>query len=363
LSHEKDWDKYLDYDEEYEDSTFEATEYLARRRRDTKPKRDSRKLIPGLVVRALGHHYDVKTDPKDDPDAAGPTRLCEIRRRLMKGKITDTLVAVGDRVWIVPNGDDAGKIERIEERERVLSRQRVGKDMLAEDVILANLDQVLVVFAAAQPEPHMRMLDRFLVIAEFNEVPAIICANKIDLIGLEATQALFSSYEEIGYDVVYTSTESGDGIEQLKAMLTDKVTAFTGPSGVGKSSVINALHPALQLEVGGLRNYLNKGRHTTRTSTLMTMPFGEKTYIADTPGIRDLGFYDIDLADLGFYFKEMEPLIHECHFPNCTHDHEPDCAVRAAADAGDITPERYDSYLRILHGERLGDLKPTEEPL
>lgn len=350
-----DWEKYLDYDEEYEDSAFEESEYLARRKRDTKPKRDSGTLIPGLVVRALGHHYDVQTDPKDDPDAAGKTRLCEIRRRLMKGKITDTLVAVGDRVWIVPNGTDAGKIERIDERESVLSRQRVGKDMLAEDVILANLDQVLIVFAAAEPEPHMRMLDRFLVIAEFNEVPAIICANKIDISGLNVAQELFAPFEKIGYDVVYTSAESGAGIEEIRQRLANKVTAFTGPSGVGKSSLINAIHPTLQLEVGDLRNFLNKGRHTTRTASLIAMPFGKKTYIADTPGIRELGFYDIDLADLGFYFKEMEPLIHACRFPNCTHDHEPNCAIRAAVEAGDISIERYDSYLRILRGEVLTD--------
>lgn len=353
MSEKNDWDKYLDYDEAYEDSAFEATEYLARRRRDTKPKRDSTDLIPGIVVRALGHHYDVQTDPKDDPDSSGRTRLCEVRRRLMKGKITDTLVAVGDRVWIVPNGADAGKIERIDERESVLSRQRVGTDALAEDVILANLDQVMVIFAAADPEPHLRMLDRFLVIAEFNEIPATICVNKIDICGLDAAQTLFAEYEKIGYDLIYTSIENGVGIDELQARLTDKVSAFTGPSGVGKSSLLNVIHPDLQLEVGNLRNFMNKGKHTTRTATLIPLPFGKQTFVADTPGIRELGFYDIDLADLGFYFKEMEELLQDCRFPNCTHDHEPKCAIRAAVETGEISAERYDSYVRMLRGETL----------
>ena len=130
---------------------------------------------------------------------------------------------------------------------------------------------------------------------------------------------------------------------------------LTGPSGVGKSSLINALDPDLGLDVGDLREFLNKGRHTTRTARLLQLPLGEAddepTYVADTPGIRELGLYEIDPADLGFYYVEMEPFIHDCRYPNCTHDHEPECAVRAAVEQGEITRQRYESYLRLLHGE------------
>ncbi len=351
--HWQKWDAYADYDEAFEDAAYEQEELLAKRRRISKPKKGSSNLIPGLVVRALGHHFEVKTEPQADPDARDSRniRLCEIRRRLRQEKTPDTLVAVGDHVWLVPNGADAGKIERDDERASVISRQRPGATQLAEDVILANPDQVLVVFAAADPEPHTRMLDRFLVIAEFNELPAAICVNKIDLVGKDRAREIFGLYESIGYPVLYTSAETGEGSAQLCAFLSDKVTALTGPSGVGKSSLINAIYPDFKLEVGDLREFLAKGRHTTRTARLLALPFGENTYVADTPGIRELGLYDIDPADMGFYFIEMEPLVNECRFPNCTHDHEPGCAVRAAVERGEILGERYESYLRLMRGE------------
>lgn len=317
------------------------------RGRRPRPKKESSNLIAGIVIRALGHHYDVQTDPASD----NRVRLCEVRRRLMAEKNIDTLVAVGDRVWVLPDGEKGGKIERIEERHSVLSRQRPGMDAAAEDVILANPDQVLIVFAAADPEPHLRMLDRFLVVAEFNDLPAVICVNKVDLVGMAAARALFGLYETIGYRVIYTSAKLGEGITDLYTLLTDQLTVVTGPSGVGKSHLINAIDPTQGLHVGELRDFLNKGKHTTRTAHLLRLPFGKNTYIADTPGIRELGLYDIDPADLAFYFIEMKAYLHDCRYPNCTHDHEPECAVRAAVAAGKITGERYASYLRLLHGE------------
>lgn len=347
----KDWEAYLDYDDEYADAVYEQSELLAKRMRKSKPKKRSDNLIPGIVVRSLGHHFDVRTDARVDPTAPEQTRLCEVRRRLRQEKSTDTLVAVGDRVWIVPEGESGGRIEEVEERTSVLSRQRPGMEALAEDVILANPDQVLVVFAIEQPEPHLRMLDRFLVVAEFNELPAIICVNKVDLASLEEAKALFGLYEQIGYRVVYASAETGQGVEELRQLLLDCTTVLTGPSGVGKSSLINAIAPELALNVGALRDFMHKGRHTTRTAHLLSLPYGEQTFVADTPGIRELGLYDIDPADLGFYFVEMAPYVNECRYPNCTHDHEPDCAVRAAVEEGKIDAERYESYLRLLHGE------------
>lgn len=316
-----------------------------------RPKRDSAGLISGIVIRGLGHHYDVKTDPTGD----NRVRLCEVRGRLLgeqkAARSKDTLVAVGDHVWVRPDGPDSGLIERIEERTRVLSRQQPGINVLAEDVILANPDQALVVFAAADPEPHTRMLDRFLVVAEFNDLPTVICVNKIDLTGVEAARAIFGLYEKIGYDVIYASAESGAGVEPLRELLTDRITVVAGPSGVGKSSLINCIDPSLDLQVGDLRDFQQKGKHTTRTAHLLPMPFGTNTYLADTPGIRELGLYDIDPADLQFYFIEMEAYLHDCRYPGCTHDHEPQCAVRAAVETGEIARERYESYLKLLHGE------------
>jgi ribosome biogenesis GTPase len=316
-----------------------------------KPKKDSAHLIHGVIIRALGHHFDVRTSVETEDEIEHHIRRCEVRGRLRQEKTKDTLVAVGDRVWVLPNGPDKGLIERIDERQSVLSRQHPGVSIPAEDVILANPDQAMVVFAVRHPEPHLRMLDRFLVVAEANELPTVICVYKLDLATAEEAQSLFGLYEGMGYRVIYASAESGEGIDELENALIDRITVVAGPSGVGKSSLINAIDPKLDLEVGDLRDFMNKGKHTTRAAQLLPLPFGDETYIADTPGIRELGLYDIDPADLCFYFRDIEPFVNDCRYPACTHDHEPDCAVRAAVEAGKIHPERYASYLRLLHGE------------
>jgi ribosome biogenesis GTPase len=323
----------------------------ARRNKKAKPKPASAHLAYGIVIRARGHHYDVETTAASEMDGIGRERVCEVRGRLLLERGRDTLVAVGDRVWVLPEGDRKGLIERVEARGRVLSRQHPGEAHPAEDVILANPDQALVVFAAARPEPHLRMLDRFLVIAEANDLPAIICVNKVELTGEEAARSRFDLYERIGYAVLYVSAKMHIGIDALRELLTDRITVVTGPSGVGKSSLINAVHPALHLREGDLRDFMDKGRHTTRAAQLYRLPFGVTSYVADTPGIRELGLYEIDAANLPFYFREMTTYLHDCRYPGCTHDHEPGCAVRAAVARGEIAEARYDSYLRLLRGE------------
>jgi len=334
-----------DFGDEYDD--FEDA-YYEKRSKQATPKKASAGLLHGVVTRARGHHFDVRTAT---PAGEHEMRLCQVRGRLRQEKNRDTLIAVGDRVWVQPEDDDKGLIERVDERQSVLSRQQPGAAIPAEDVILANPDQALVVFSIADPEPHLRMLDRFLVVAEANELPAIICVNKIDLTGIDFARQVFGLYEEIGYRVLYASANTHAGIKELANLLADCITVVAGPSGVGKSSLINAIDPDLHLDTGELRDFLNKGKHTTRAAHLLPLPFGAESYIADTPGIRELGLYDIDPADLGFYFKEIEPLVNECRFPDCMHDHEPGCAVRAALEAGHIHPQRYGSYLRLLRGE------------
>lgn len=315
--------------------------------RKPRPKPLSEHLIPGVVTRARGHHFDVRTVEEGVP----VQRMCEVRGRLLQERTWGTLVAVGDRVWIAAVGSRNGLIERIDERTSVLSRQDPSAPVASEDVILANPDQVLIVFAAAQPEPHLRMIDRFLVVSEANELPAVICVNKVDLTGLEAARETFGLYERIGYRVLYASAQDGMGIEELRALLVDRITVLAGPSGVGKSSLLNALQPDFALRTGSLREVAARGKHTTRAAHLLPLPIGESTFVADTPGIRELGLYDIDPDNLQFYFVEMRPLLHDCRYPGCTHDHEPGCAVRAAVEDGKIAVERYESYLRLLHSE------------
>lgn len=322
--------------------------------RKARPKRLAEHLLPGIVTRARGHHYDVRTQEPDGPHE----RMCEVRGRLLQERTWGTLVAVGDAVWVAPVGERGGLIEHIEERRSVLSRQDPSAPVASEDVILANPDQVLIVFAAAEPEPHLRMVDRFLVIAEANELPAVICVNKVDLTGLETARARFAEYERIGYPVIYASAADGMAIDDLRALLDGRITVFTGPSGVGKSSLLNAIHPTLDLRTGDLREFLSKGKHTTRAAHLLPLPpllgappDAPPTYVADTPGIRELGLYDMDPANLQFCFIEMKPYLNDCRYPGCSHDHEPGCAVRAAVEAGEIAVARHESYLRLLRGE------------
>lgn len=314
-----------------------------RRRTKARSKKLASDLISGTVTRTRGHHFDVQTTD-------GP-RLCEIRGRLLQEKQADTLVAVGDQVQITPQGKSKGWIEAVAERESVLSRQRPSTNHPVEDVILANPDQALVVFSVTQPDPHLRMLDRFLVVAESNDLETTICVNKVDLTGIERAQELFWLYEKIGYLVIYASAETGLGVDALREFLDSQMTVVAGPSGVGKSSLINAIHPSLNLNVGDLRNFEGKGSHTTRSAHLIPLPFGTDTYIADTPGIRELGLYEIEPVELPFYFREIALFANNCHFPTCTHDHEPECAVRDAVETGQINLERYESYLRLLAGD------------
>lgn len=302
--------------------------------------------LQGLVIKAQSGFFTVKTD-------AGETFVCRLRGRLKQGETDGDIVAVGDRVTFTPHADGSGTITAVHERASVFSRIRTGIRREYRQILLANPDQIVTVFACAEPTPSLRMLDRFLVIAEKQHIDALIVANKVDLVTQEAAERLFGMYQNLGYRVLYTSVTTGEGIDLLREHLKGKISALTGPSGVGKTSLLNAVQPGLGLHVRTVSEATSKGRHTTRVRELFPLDVGG--YVADTPGIRSLALWDTQPEELDAYFIEMRDLVSQCQFSDCTHTHEPGCAVRDAVSAGSIAPQRYNSYLRLRFGEESED--------
>ena len=271
--------------------------------------------------------------------------VCKLRGRLKQGSREGDLVAIGDRVSVSKIADRQGLIEAIQPRQRMISRMAPKPRGEYEQIIIANPDQIVLVFACAQPLPRLRMLDRFLIIAEMQTVPAVIIANKIDLVSMEEARDLFGHYAEIGYPLVYSSVPEKRGLDQLNNFLTGKISALAGPSGAGKSSLLNAIQPGLGLSIQNVSQTTGKGKHTTVSSELF--PLKDGGYVADTPGLKALGLWDIEPEELDGYFPEISPLVAQCQFSNCTHYHEPGCAVTKAVETGRINPQRYESYLRL----------------
>ncbi len=302
-----------------------------------------RELLEGLVIEAQSGFFTVQT-------RRGQI-VCQVRGKLKQERLSTDPVALGDHVSITIQKDETGMIEEVADRQRAFTRQMPspggrGAELIdREQVIIANPDQVIFVFACADPLPSYRMLDRMLVIAEKEAIPAVVVANKIDLVGQRDARMLFEIYSQIGYPVIYTSAIKEAGIRRLRRVLKGKISAFTGPSGAGKSSLLNAVQPGLGLAVRSVSDATGKGRHTTVSSTLFPLDGGG--YVADTPGIRAIGLYDIEFAELDGYFVDIRPYVGQCQFSDCTHFQEPGCAVIAAVDQGKLDPERYESYLRL----------------
>jgi ribosome biogenesis GTPase len=293
----------------------------------------------GVVLHGTGGVWQVRTD-------AGETVATSLRGRLKleREDAPHVKLAVGDRVTLALDArGEAWTITAIEPRHATLARRSpTGR---GERIVIANVDQVIVVFALVRPEPHPAMLDRFLAIAEANDVAARVVVNKVDLADEVAARALFGRYEAAGYPLHLTSVKAGRGLEALHDVLVGRTSALTGPSGVGKSSLMNALYPGLDLRVGEISASVNKGRHTTVGAHLHPLPDGG--YVADTPGLREVGLWGLDPRALDQCFPEFRPHLGQCRFADCTHRVEPGCAVRDAVAAGSIAAERHDSYVKL----------------
>ncbi len=295
-------------------------------------------IYPGLIIKAQSGFFTVETGEG--------LVVCQLRGKLKQGRAVGDIAALGDHVRITVLDDGSGVIEEVEQRKQAIVRLDPRPQGVYQQILLANADQALFVFACASPSPKLKMLDRFLVIAEKQKIPPVIVANKVDLI--EDAPKIFGMYEALGYRVIYTSAEKNIGVDELHDALKNKISALAGPSGVGKSSLLNAIQPGLGLAVNEISAAMDKGKHTTVVRQLF--PLKDGGYVADTPGWKSLALWDTHPEEIDAYFPEFAPLVAECQFSDCTHTHEPGCAVLDALKAGKIFPERYESFLRLRDG-------------
>jgi ribosome biogenesis GTPase len=306
--------------------------------------------VKGRVLRARTGFYDVQRGEK--------MYRCTLRGRIKRqqrseeGKlIYADPAATGDFVMFTPLDDEEGVIEDILPRRTKFSRRRPGKRDEIEQIIVANADQVIVVASTHLPDLNFRFIDRFLILAEAGGMNAVICINKIDLVGKKKRRrlrAMMNAYERLGYRTLFTSVPELEGVEELRDVLKDKFSVVVGASGVGKSSLLNAVQPGLGLRVGEVGLKTGKGRHTTHCVELFSLDSGGE--VADTPGVREVGLWGVDIENLERYFPEMEPYVGECKYKDCTHLHEPDCAVIEAVNANKISEIRYQSYVALRSG-------------
>ena len=296
----------------------------------------------GLVIKNTGSWYQVKTDEGNLVD-------CKIKGNFrLKGIRSTNPVAVGDYVFISMNPEGTAFITEIEDRRNYIIRKATNLSKQSH-IIAANLDQVLLVVTIARPETSTVFIDRFLASAEAYRVPVVILFNKVDDLDEDESRyldGLINLYTVVGYACYKVSAKYGLGMEEVKAILKDKVTLLSGNSGVGKSTFINAVLPGLKLRTAEISDMHETGMHTTTFSEMFELPEGG--YLIDTPGIKGFGTFDMEEEEIGHYFKEIFQFSAECKYGNCTHTHEPGCAVLKAVEEHYISESRYQSYLSML---------------
>jgi ribosome biogenesis GTPase len=298
----------------------------------------------GRVLSVFGLNSTVEGDD-------GATHQCATRR-LLKTLSTDQrhVVAAGDRVWFRAACGRAaseyeGIIEVIEPRHGVLCRETHGR----QHIIATNVDQVLIVASAAEPHLKPNLIDRMLVAAEHSRIRPVICINKIDLVDPADLEPLVGVYAQMGYRVLLVSSITGLGVGRVQRLLKDRASAIAGQSGVGKSSLLNAVQPSLRLVVAPVSVETEKGKHTTTTARLIPLEFGG--YVVDTPGVRQFQLWDIVPEEVVNYYRDLRVFVSNCKFPDCTHTHEADCAIKNAVADGRLDDRRYESYLQLHAGE------------
>ena len=314
----------------------------------------------GLVIRNTGYSYTVKSD-------AGDVFDCKVKGNFrIRGIRTTNPIAIGDKVTFTPQdvkGDieqaRQGLIEELDDRKNYIIRKATNLSKQSH-IIAANVDMCFLIVTIQQPETPLQFIDRFLASAEAYSVPVTLIFNKIDLIGEEWKDYLdgvVNLYETIGYPCRRISALTGEGVEELRSELQNKITLLSGNSGVGKSTLINTLFPHLNLRTCEISDAYETGKHTTTFSEMYEV--GEDGYIIDTPGIKGFGTFDMKREEVGHYFKEIFLHSANCRFGNCTHTHEPHCAVREAVERHDIAESRYNSYLSMLDDEKEDKYRPA----
>ena len=298
----------------------------------------------GLVIKSTGSFYHVRTR-----DARIIT--CRLRGNFrIKGIKVTNPIAVGDRVLFIQDSE-YGFITDITQRKNYIYRKSVNLSKITH-IIAANIDTAFLVISLTDPRTPLGFIDRFLVASESFRIKTILVFNKVDLYNADLKhyhKSLQKIYTDIGYECISTSVITGEGIETLKSKMQDRISLFSGQSGVGKSSIINAIEPDLQLKIATISDYNNKGKHTTTFAEMFELSFGG--FIIDTPGIKEFGLIEYEQEEVSHYFPEMLRLLPQCKFSNCIHTHEPECAVKQALEEDLIAQSRYENYLAIIHDE------------
>ncbi|NLL69890.1 MAG: ribosome small subunit-dependent GTPase A [Epulopiscium sp.] len=284
-------------------------------------------ILEGTIIKGIAGFYYVATEQN--------IYECKARGKFRNEDITPM---IGDHVVIQISSQETntGSIIDITPRKNLLIRPPVS-----------NVDQVIIVFSIAQPDPNLYLLDRFLLLIEEQNLPAYICFNKVDLKYQNALIEMQEIYKKAGYDVIITSTITKEGVSLLQNLLINKITVFAGPSGVGKSSLLNEIQPSLQLKTGDISYKLKRGKHTTRHVELLPLENGG--YVIDTPGFTSMQINHLSIENLAYYYREFQPYLSSCQFHHCSHIHEPSCGVKEAVKQGKITLQRYESYVSMYN--------------